>query len=103
MSDEKQTELPDERCCPVCLELGSRESMHRVEGLIEISSNPQEAKGAPRVFDCTANCRFTLEPYFNPKSDGRFCYMVIRSERNPDSVVDHYWFKPDWIGEPQEG
>ena len=102
MSDEKASILADEKCCPVCLKLAFRESLHRVEGLIEISRNPQVEKGAPRVCDCSAGCRYTLEPYFNPKSDGTFCYMVIRSERNPDSVVDHYWFKPEWIGPPLE-
>ena len=97
MSEQNNSNLPDEKCCPVCLELGFREGMHEVKGLVEIAMNPQVDKGAPRVVDCTAGCRFTLEPYFNPKSDGRFCYMVIRSERNPDSVVNHYWFKPEWI------
>jgi hypothetical protein len=97
MSDERDQESPDKRLCPVCLALGFRESLHRVEGLVEVSRNPQAEKGAPRVADCTGGCRYTLEPYFNPKRDGTFCYMVVRSERNPEAVVNHYWFRPDWI------
>jgi hypothetical protein len=95
-------EVPDEPWCPVCLETGHKEELHRVEGLVRIARNPQADKGAPRVIDCTGGCRYTLEPYYNPKSDGRFCYMVVRSERNPDAVVNHYWFKLEWIGPPIE-
>ena len=93
-------EVPDEPWCPICLAEGFREKLHRVEGLPVIARNPQADKGAPRVVDCTGGCRFTLEPYYNPMSDGRFCYMVVRSERNPNAVVNHYWFKLDWIGPP---
>jgi hypothetical protein len=89
---------PDEPFCPVCLEKGFKEKLNRVIGLIEIAPNPQVEKGAPRVVDCTGGCRYGLEPYFNPRSDGRFCYMVIRSERDPESVVNHYWFDLGWIG-----
>jgi hypothetical protein len=92
--------VPEEPVCPVCLDLGFREELHEVRGLEMVSRNPQVEKGAPRVIDCTGGCRFSLEPYFNPMSDGRFCYMVIRSERNPESVVNHYWLKTEWIGPP---
>ncbi|MFH1675508.1 MAG: hypothetical protein ABIC40_00685 [bacterium] len=92
--------LTDEQCCPICLEKGFREALHKVEGLIEIAHNPQAEKGAPRVVDCTGGCRYGLEPYFNPKSNGTFCFMLMRSERNPDAVVNHYWFHPTWIGSP---
>ena len=94
--------VPSEPYCPVCLELGFNEKLHAVEGLVEICRNPQAEKGIPRVMDCDGGCRYTLEPFFNPMSDGRFCYMVIRSERNPEAVVNHYWFKPEWIGPPLE-
>ncbi len=90
----------DEPFCPICADLGFKETLHVVEGLEQISRNPQADKGAPRVVDCTAKCRFDLEPYYNPKSDGTFCYMLIRSERNPGAIVNHYWFKPEWIKEP---
>jgi len=78
--------------------LGHRETLREVTGLIEISPNPQAEKGVPRVVDCTGGCRFDLEPYFSPKSNGTYCYMLIRSERNPDAVVNHYWFLPSCIG-----
>lgn len=88
---------PEESVCPVCLELGHREKLHEAKGLPVIAPNPQEAKGAPRVVDCEAGCRFSLEPYFNPRSDGTFCYICIKSERNSKAIVNHYWFHPDWI------
>lgn len=101
-TDDKDTnkDVPDEQLCPVCLAMNFRETLHRVEGLVIIAKNPQAEKGAPRVVDCTGGCRFDLEPFFNPKSNGTFSYMLIRSERNPDAVVNHYWFHPDWIGDP---
>jgi hypothetical protein len=88
---------PDEPVCPVCLDLGFREKLHEVVGLEEVSKNPQVEKGAPRVVDCSAGCRYSLEPFYNPTSDGRFCYMLVRSERDPEAVVNHYWFPPEWI------
>lgn len=86
--------------CHVCSEQGHKEKLYRVEGLPEVAANPQAAKGAPRVVDCTGGCRYGLEPYFNPRSDGSFCYMLLRSSRNPEALVNHYWFKPEWIGPP---
>jgi len=86
--------------CPICAELGFQETLHVVEGLEQISRNPQVDKGAPRVVDCTGKCRFSVEPYYNPRSDGTFCYMLLRSERNPGAIVNHYWFKPEWIQDP---
>jgi hypothetical protein len=83
--------------CPVCKALGHDETLKEVAGLVEISPNPQAMKGVPRVVDCTGGCRFDLEPYFSPKSNGTFSYMLIRSERNPDAVVNHYWFHPSCI------
>ncbi len=94
--------IVEEPYCPICAELGFREELHEVEGLVEVAANPQVKKGAPRVFDCAAGCRYGLEPYYNRRSDGSFCYMVLRSERNPDSVVNHYWFKPEFIKPPVE-
>jgi len=95
-------EVPEEPWCPVCLALGHKEKLYEVTGIVEVARNPQAEKGAPRVIDCTGGCRYTLEPYFNPKSDKRFCYMVVRSERDPDAVVNHYWLKLDWIGPPRQ-
>jgi hypothetical protein len=83
--------------CPVCKALGHEETLKEVSGLLEISPNPQAMKGVPRVVDCSAGCRFDLEPYFSPKSNGTFSYMLIRSERNPNAVVNHYWFHPSCI------
>ncbi len=94
-------EVPEEPYCPVCLELGFKEELFEVTGLVVVAPNPQAEKGAPRVIDCTGGCRFSLEPYFNPMSDGRFCYMVLDSKRNPGAVVNHYWFKAEWIGPPR--
>ncbi|MCK4721207.1 hypothetical protein KAU08_11125 [bacterium] len=91
---------PEEPYCPVCLELGFREKLHNVEGLPVIAPNPQAIKGAPRVVDCVAGCRYSLEPYYNPRSDGTFCYILIKSERNINAIVNHYWFHPDWIYPP---
>lgn len=88
--------------CPVCKDLGFEEKMHAVTGIPVVAKNPQEEKGAPRVVDCDGGCRYSLEPYFNPKSDGTFCYMLIRSERDSGKRVNHYWFKPEWIGEAVE-
>lgn len=87
----------DQPLCPVCLELGFREKLHEVAGLPVVAPNPQVAKGAPRVVDCGGGCRYSLEPYFNPRSDGTFCYILVRSERNQSAIVNHFWFHPDWI------
>ena len=89
--------LVEEPFCPVCDELGFREELHEVTGLEEVAKNPQAAKGAPRVIDCIGGCRFGLEPYYNPKSDGSFCYMLLNSKRAPELIVNHYWYKPDFI------
>jgi hypothetical protein len=97
MADQKTPEEKPSCNCPVCQELGKQETLKEVTGLIDIAPNPQAAKGIPRVVDCTAGCRFDLEPYFNPKSNGTYCYMLIRSERNPEAVVNHYWFHPSCI------
>jgi len=86
--------------CPICDELGHKEELHEVVGLEEVSVNPQAAKGAARVVDCTGGCRYGLEPYYNPRSDSSFCYMLLRSERNPGAIVNHYWFKPEFIKPP---
>ena len=100
MADEQKTpECPDSYC-PVCKALGKQETLLEVGELVEISPNPQAGKGIPRVVDCTAGCRFDLEPYFSPKTNGTYCYMLIRSERNPDAVVNHFWFHPSCIGKP---
>jgi|WetSurMetagenome_2_1015567.scaffolds.fasta_scaffold1530521_1 hypothetical protein len=87
----------DEPVCPVCFELGFKEKLHEVKGLPVVAPNPQVSKGAPRVVDCSAGCRFSLEPYFNPKSDGSFCYILVKSKRNETAIVNHYWFHPEWI------
>jgi hypothetical protein len=87
----------DEPFCPVCADLDHKETLHAVKDLEQIARNPQVDKGAPRVVDCSGGCRFGLEPFYNPRSDGTFCYMLLRSERNPEARVNHYWFKPEWI------
>lgn len=102
MSDDKQSKACFDNFCPVCKPLGYEESLFAVEGLIQIAPNPQAEKGAPRVVDCTGGCRFSLEPYFNPKSNGCFSYMLIRSERKPDAIVNHYWFHPSCIAPPKK-
>jgi len=99
-TENTKTESDPGTHCPICHALGFEETLHRVEGLVEVAKNPQVEKGAPRVVDCSGGCRFSLEPHFNPKSNGTFSYMTISSERNPDAVVNHYWFHPDWIKDP---
>jgi hypothetical protein len=101
MADEQKPIECLDQFCPVCKALGKQETLHEVTGLIEISPNPQAGKGIPRVIDCTAGCRFDLEPYFSPKANGTYCYMLIRSERNPEAVVNHFWFLPSCIGKPK--
>ena len=64
--------LVEEPGCPVCDELGFSENMLEITGLEEVANNPQAKKGAPRVVDCSAGCRYGLEPYYNPKSNGSF-------------------------------
>ena len=92
--------LVEDPYCPVCDELGYKEELHEVTGLEDIARNPQSDKGAPRVVDCTGGCRYSLEPFYNKRADGSFCYMLISSERSPGMIVNHYWFKPDFIKPP---
>jgi len=96
MTDDKNNPEYDD-LCPVCKELGYNETLYEVKGLIEIAPNPNAQRGIPRVVDCTGGCRFSLEPYFGPKSNGSYAYMLIRSVRNPDAVVNHFWFHPSCI------
>jgi hypothetical protein len=97
MADQNKPAEKPSCYCPVCQEKGKQETLKEVAGLIDIAPNPQAEKGIPRVVDCSAGCRFDLEPYFNPKSNGTYCYMLIRSERNPEAVVNHYWFHPTCV------
>ena len=92
--------LVEDPGCPVCDELGFTEQLYEVTGLELVAKNPQVAKGAARVVDCTGGCRYGLEPYYNPRADGSFCYMLLKSERNPAAIVNHYWFKPEFIKPP---
>jgi hypothetical protein len=98
MPEQPKTESCEQgKFCPICKALGKNETLKEITGLEEVSRNPQAEKGIPRVVDCTAGCRYGLEPYFSPKGNGTYSYMLLRSERNPEAVVNHYWFDPACI------